>query len=102
MIAIALDDIRGDLGLDLRKDARRNGEAVARIRKAVIDAKIALSSQPSAKIDVDLPGGNRYQREISLEGFEQMIQPIIDRIVDAHVATPCGPHELPQACRAYL
>jgi len=75
LIAIALDDIRGDLGLDLR----RNGEAVARIRKAVIEAKIALSSQPSAKLDVDLPGGKKYQREISLEMFEQMIQPIIDR-----------------------
>jgi len=81
LIAIALDDIRGDLGLDLRKDARRNGEAVARIRKAVIEAKIALSSLPTAKLDVDLPGGKKYQREISLDGFEQMIQPIIDRTV---------------------
>ena len=77
LIAIALDDIRGDLGLDLR----RNGEAVARIRKAVIEAKIALSSQPAAKLDVDLPNGNKYQREISIEVFEQMIQPIIDRTV---------------------
>ena len=77
LIAIALDDICGDLGLDLR----RNGEAVARIRKAVIDAKIALSSQPSVKLDVDLPGGKKYQREISLEVFEQTIQPIIDRTV---------------------
>src|ERR1700694_2283734 len=77
LIAIALDDIRGDLELDLR----RSGEAVARIRKAVIEAKIALSSQPSVKLDVDLPGGQKYQREISLEGFEQMIQPIIDRTV---------------------
>src|SRR6266403_836706 len=77
LIAIALDDIRGDLALDLA----RSGEAVARIRKAVIEAKIALSSQPSVKLDVDLPGGKKYQREISLEGFEQMIQPIIDRTV---------------------
>jgi Fe-S protein assembly chaperone HscA len=77
LIAIALDDIRGDLGLDVR----RNGEAVARIRKAVIEAKIALSSQPSVKLDVDLPGGKKYRREISLEMFEQMIQPIIDRTV---------------------
>jgi molecular chaperone DnaK len=77
LIAIALDDIRGDLGLDVR----RNGETVARIRKAVIDAKIALSSQPTAKFDVDLPDGKKYQREISLDGFEQMIQPIIDRTV---------------------
>jgi molecular chaperone DnaK len=81
LIAIALDDIRGDLGIDLRSDARRNGETIARIRKAVIEAKIALSSQPSAKLDVDLPGGKKYQREISLEVFEQMIQPIIDRTV---------------------
>jgi molecular chaperone DnaK len=77
LIAIALDDIRGDLGLDLGRD----GEAVARIRQAVIEAKIALSSQPSVKLDVDLPGGKKYQREISLDGFEQMIQPIIDRTV---------------------
>jgi molecular chaperone DnaK len=81
LIAIAIDDIRGELGLDLRKDVRRNGEAVARIRKAVIEAKIALSSQPSAKLDVDLPGGKKYQREITLEVFEQMIQPIVDRTV---------------------
>ncbi len=77
LIAIALDDIRGDLGLDVRK----SGEAVQRIRQSVIEAKIALSSQPSAKLDVDLPGGKKYQREISLEAFEQMIQPIIDRTI---------------------
>src|SRR5438552_16168099 len=77
LIAIALDDIRGDLGVDLG----RNGEAVARIRQAVIEAKIALSSEPAVKLDVDLPGGKKYQREISLDGFEQMIQPIIDRTV---------------------
>jgi molecular chaperone DnaK (HSP70) len=81
LIAIALDDIRGELGLDLRSDSRHNSEAVARIRKAVIEAKIALSSQPSAKLDVDLPDGRKYQREITLEVFEQMIQPIIDRTV---------------------
>src|SRR6202451_1667579 len=74
LITIALDDIRGDLGLDLRKDARQNGETVARIRKAVIEAKITLSSQPSTKLDIDLPDGKKYQREISLDIFEQMIQ----------------------------
>src|ERR1700723_1736420 len=81
LISIALDDIRGDLGLDLRKDTRRNSESLARIRKAVIEAKIALSSQPSAKLDVELPDGRKYQREISVAMFEQMIQPIIDRTV---------------------
>jgi Fe-S protein assembly chaperone HscA len=77
LIAIALDDIRGDLGIDVR----RSGEAVARIRKAVIEAKIALSSQPSTKLDVELPDGKRYQREITRETFEQLLQPVIDRTV---------------------
>src|SRR5919197_248694 len=39
LIAIALDDIAGDMQLDVR----RNGDAVQRIRQAVIDAKIELS-----------------------------------------------------------
>ena len=77
LITIALDDIRGDMGLDLR----RNAEAVQTIRKAVIDAKIALSSQPAIKLDIELPQGNRYQREITRDQFEQLIQPIIDRTV---------------------
>src|SRR6202142_587143 len=77
LIAIALDDIRGDLGLDVR----RNGEAVQQIRKAVIEAKIALSSEPSVKLDVELLGGKRYQREITREMFEGLIQPVIDRTV---------------------
>jgi molecular chaperone DnaK len=77
LIAIALDDIRGDLGLDVR----RNGEAVQQIRKAVIEAKIALSSQNSIKLDVELTGGKRYRREITREMFEGLIQPVIDRTV---------------------
>jgi Fe-S protein assembly chaperone HscA len=77
LITIALDDIRGDLGIDLR----RNAEGVQAIRKAVIEAKIALSSQASVKLDIELPEGKRYQREISREQFETLIQPIIDRTV---------------------
>src|SRR5512133_2399296 len=68
LIAIALDDIQGDMGIDLR----RNGEAVQAIRKAVIDAKIALSSQNSVKLDLELPGGHHYRREITREMFEQL------------------------------
>src|SRR5438552_12361826 len=49
LIRIAIDDIRGDFNLDVS----RNGEVVAAIRKAVIDAKIALSSQASAKLEVE-------------------------------------------------
>ncbi len=77
LITIALDDIGGDMGVDLR----RNAEAVQTIRKAVIEAKIALSSQSSIRLDIELPGGKRYQREITREQFEQLIQSIIDRTV---------------------
>ncbi|MDP9158929.1 MAG: Fe-S protein assembly chaperone HscA [Acidobacteriota bacterium] len=77
LIAIALDDIRGDLGLDVS----RNGEVVAAIRKAVIEAKIALSSQPVTKLELELPDGRRYLREITREQFEQLVQPVIDRTV---------------------
>jgi molecular chaperone DnaK len=77
LITIALDDIRGDMGLDLR----RSGEGVATIRKAVIEAKIALSSQTSSKLDIELPAGRRYQREITREQFEGLIQPILDRTI---------------------
>ena len=77
LIRIALDDIRGELGMDLR----RNGEAVQAIRNAVIGSKIVLSSQPSAKLDVEPPGGKRYQREIMRGQFEELIQPILDRTV---------------------
>src|ERR1700680_3773055 len=77
LIKIAIDDIRGDLGLDVSRD----GEAVARIRKAVIEAKIALSSQPSTKLAIDLPGGKSYLREITRGQFETLIDPVINRTV---------------------
>src|SRR5947207_8829273 len=77
LIRIALDDIRGDLGMDLS----RNGEVVATIRKAVIETKIALSAQDSAKLDIELPEGNRYRREITRDQFEQLASPVIDRTV---------------------
>ncbi|PYV65395.1 MAG: molecular chaperone DnaK, partial [Acidobacteria bacterium] len=77
LIRIALDDIRGDLLMDLS----RNGEAVATIRKAVIEAKIALSFQESVKLDIELAEGRRYRREITREQFEQLAAPVIDRTV---------------------
>jgi Fe-S protein assembly chaperone HscA len=77
LITIALDDIRGDMNLDLR----RNGEAVQAIRKAVIDAKIALSFAETATIETDLPGGQRYQRQITREQFDQLTAPIIQRTI---------------------
>ena len=75
LIAVALDDIAGDLGLDLRQ----NAEAVQAIRKAVIEAKIALSSDESARLHVRLAGGQDYAREITRAQFDQLIAPVIAR-----------------------
>ena len=79
LIGIALDDIAGDLGTDVRG----NAEAVQAIRKAVIEAKIALSAGESAKLHVALPDGKQYAREITREQFEGLIAPVI-----ARTATP--------------
>ncbi len=75
LIAIALDDIQGEQGTDLRGSA----EAVQAIRKAVIEAKIALSSQPETYLNIDLAGGAKYQRKIERSHFETLIQPVLDR-----------------------
>jgi molecular chaperone DnaK len=77
LITIALDDIRGDMGLDYR----RNAEVVQSVRQAVIDAKIALSSNGKTTIEVDLPDGRKYQREITRDQFEGLIEPILQRTV---------------------
>jgi Fe-S protein assembly chaperone HscA len=77
LIGIALDDIAGDMKLDVRQ----NGEAVQRIRKAVIDAKIELSAKEKTTLDVELPNGQQYQREITRAQFEQLIAPVIERTI---------------------
>src|ERR1700733_843674 len=68
MIAIALDDIAGDLG----EDVRGNGEAVQAVRKAVIEAKIRLSTGDATKLQVLLPSGKQYLREISRAQFDEL------------------------------
>ena len=77
LIAIAIDDIQGDLGLDVRT----NAEAIQAIRKAVIEAKIELSSDHAARLSVDLPGGQKYRREITREQFEQLVRPVLERTI---------------------
>ena len=80
LIAIALEDIRGDMG----EDVRDNPAAVQAIRKSVIEAKIRLSSEESARLDVLLPSGKRYAREISRVQFEGIAEAVIER-----TAAPC-------------
>ncbi len=77
LIAIALDDIEGDLKMDVR----HNAEVVQQVRKSVIEAKIALSSKESFDLELELPGGKHYLRTIPRALFEQMAEPIIQRTV---------------------
>ncbi len=102
LIGIALEDIQGDLG----EDVRSQPEAVQALRKAVIEAKIALSSGETARLSLDLrrtgekqiPFGNdnqkvetardgevlQYRREITRAQFEELIAPVV-----ARTAGPC-------------
>jgi molecular chaperone DnaK (HSP70) len=75
LLAIALDEIHAEHGVDLRGASRRG----AGLRKAAIDAKIALSTEPAAHFDIELPNGDRYQREIPRAVFEQLIEPVLER-----------------------
>src|SRR5277367_3121064 len=65
LIAIALDDIAGDAELGITSNTKASGEVVQAVRKAVIEAKIALSEAESAKLEVGLPNGQSYAREIT-------------------------------------
>ena len=78
--AVAIDEIFNDHGIDLRQQP----DAIQAVRKAVIEAKIALSTQPAALLDLELPGGLRYQREIPRPVYEQLIAGVL-----ARTAAPC-------------
>jgi Fe-S protein assembly chaperone HscA len=80
MMAIALNEIRDEHGVDLRL----HPGAVQAVRKAAIEAKIKLSTEAVAYLDIELPNGGRYQREIPRAVFEQLIKPILER-----TAGPC-------------
>jgi molecular chaperone DnaK len=77
LLAVALDEIHAEHGVDLRG----HPGAVQALRKAAIDAKIRLSSEQAARFDIELPNGDRYQREIPREVFELLIEPVLNRTV---------------------
>ncbi len=80
LIAIALDDIAGDAELGAGEIAvKPSGELVQAVRKAVIEAKIALSDADSAKMELTLPNGKRYAREITRAQFDELTKPVIAR-----------------------
>jgi Fe-S protein assembly chaperone HscA len=80
LLAIALDEIHAEHGVDLRG----HPGAVQALRKASIEAKVRLSTESSAHFDIELPNGDRYQREIPRAVFELLIEPVL-----ARTAGPC-------------
>jgi len=80
LMAIALDEIHAEHGVDMRA----HPSAVQAVRKAVIEVKIKLSTEQIAHFDIELPNGDRYQREIPREVFVQLIEPVLER-----TAGPC-------------
>jgi Fe-S protein assembly chaperone HscA len=77
LLTIALDEIFGEHGVDLRA----HPAAVQALRKAAIDAKVRLSTEAAAHFDIELPNGDRYQREIPRAVFELLIEPVLKRTV---------------------
>ncbi|MGA2218198.1 MAG: Fe-S protein assembly chaperone HscA, partial [Terracidiphilus sp.] len=77
LLAIALDEIYAEHGVDLRG----HPGAVQALRKAAIEAKIGLSTEQTASFDIELPNGDRYQREIPRGVFELLIEPVLNRTV---------------------
>jgi len=81
LISIAIDDIAGDLGPEVGAAVRANGEAIQAIRKAVIDAKIMMSTVEAATLNIKLPDGKLYLRDMTRQHFDVLIAPVIARTV---------------------
>ena len=76
LLRIALEDIQTEWGQDLS----RSGEAVQTLRRAVIDAKEALSFSPAVTLAFEWHGRS-YHREITRELFEKLIADIVERTI---------------------
>jgi Fe-S protein assembly chaperone HscA len=74
MLRIAIEDIQSEWGEDIAS----NSMAVQALRRAVIAAKEALSFTPEVMLEFQF-GDRTYQRQLSREGFEELIRPIISR-----------------------
>ncbi|MFN7542074.1 MAG: molecular chaperone DnaK [Acidobacteriota bacterium] len=74
LMAIALEDITAEWGAPIEGDPG----AVETLRQAVIRAKEQLSFTLLTHIDLDYKG-RRYQREITRDLLERLIEPIIER-----------------------
>ena len=76
LLRIALEDIEAEW----KEDLSHIGEAVQTLRRAVIDAKEALSAALSVTLTFEWKG-RAYHREITRELFEKLIADIVERTI---------------------
>src|SRR5579864_7408441 len=74
LLKIAFEDIQSEWG----EDISAHSTAVQVLRRAVIEAKEKLSFVPSSTIDFEF-GGRHYLREITVDVFDKLIEPVIER-----------------------
>ena len=74
LLRIAFEDIQAEWG----EDVSPKSDAVQLLRRAVIQAKEKLSFVPSTVIEFEY-GGKRYVRDIGVDVFNRLIQPIVER-----------------------
>jgi Fe-S protein assembly chaperone HscA len=75
LMALARAEIREEFNADLGQQS----EGLQELRKVLIRAKHDLSAAEIATIEISLPGGVRYVREISRAEFNELIRPIVAR-----------------------
>jgi len=74
LLRIAFEDIQAEWGEDISVKS----DAVQLLRRAVIQTKEKLSFVPSTVIEFEY-GGKSYLREIGIDVFNRLIQPIVER-----------------------
>jgi molecular chaperone DnaK len=78
LLALARAEIQKQFSVDLTA----HPEHIQELRKALIRSKHDLSSGTKTSIQVALPAGLIYSREISLREFDELIKPIVARTME--------------------
>src|SRR6185437_6501873 len=74
LMQVAFEDIQAEWG----EDVSAKSDAVQLLRRAVIQTKEQLSFVPATVMDFEY-GGKRYLREMTVDVFDRLIQPIVER-----------------------
>lgn len=78
IIHLVQREVREQFGLTIDSPATRQA-----LRTLAENVKVRLSTEPSAKLEIDLGRGRVYSRTISREEFEGLIAPWVERTIDS-------------------